>query len=216
MVLGSCSTAASCSAGWSTRERTPAAFDRRSKALGGHRLGSFSYHTGPSEPQLRDEQRTGYARGVAIVHPPNNLPRCAVLLSVSCSSALSGVPLVTSLEFCYIGTYARGIVNRGTRRSVRDRRDSALRSSTLRLRTCHQYTHSLHVGGARDTDTHDTKHRQTHALLQVATRYADTACIASCTLTVERRGESRAREPWSVLGSAFREGPAAHGEEDHE
>jgi hypothetical protein len=121
------------------------------------------------------------------------------------------------LSSSVIGTYARGIVNRGTRRSVRVRRDSALRSSTLRLRTCHQYTHSLHVGeSARDTDTHDTKHRQTYALLQVATRYADTACIASCTLTVERRGESRAREPWSVLGSAFREGPAAHGEEDHE
>ena len=134
----------------------------RQEVEGGHRLGSFSYHTGPSEPQLTSSGRATHAEWLSV------------------------------------------------------RRDSALRSSTLRLRTCHQYTHSLHVGGARDTDTHDTKHRQTYALLQVATRYADTACIASCTLAVERRGESRAREPWSVLGSAFREGPAAHGEEDHE
>ena len=40
----------------------------RKEVEGGHRLGSFSYHTGPSEPQLtRLEQRTGYALGVAIV-----------------------------------------------------------------------------------------------------------------------------------------------------
>ena len=190
----------------------------RQEVEGGHRLGSFSYHTGPSEPQLTSSGRATHAEWLSSTHQTT----CHGVQCFSLSHALqlSGVFLSSRLLSSVIGTYACGIVNRGTRRSVRVRRDSALRSSTLRIRTCHQYTHSLpcslHVGGARDTDTHDTKHRQTHALLQVATRYADTECIASCTLAVERRGESRAREPWSVLGSAFREGPAAHGEEDHE
>ena len=50
MALGSCSTAASCSR--LVDENGPGDPLLRQEVEGGHRLGSFSYHTGPSEPQL--------------------------------------------------------------------------------------------------------------------------------------------------------------------
>jgi len=64
MALGSRSTAAAAAAaaGWLVATRTDPLL--RQEVEGGHRLGSFSYHTGPSE-LITDEQaqqRTGHVR----------------------------------------------------------------------------------------------------------------------------------------------------------
>ena len=70
MALGSCSTAASCSR--LVDENGPAS------STGGRGQAS-TWQLQLSHWAVRastDEQRTGYALGVAIVHPPSKMPRC--------------------------------------------------------------------------------------------------------------------------------------------
>ena len=54
-------------AGWCRRELTRS-FDRRSRAGIVHRLGSFSYHIGPSEPQLTSSGRATRAEWLSSTH----------------------------------------------------------------------------------------------------------------------------------------------------
>jgi hypothetical protein len=71
MALGSCSTDASCSR--LVDEHGPA------PSTGGRGRAS-TWQLQLSHRPVRastDEQRTGYARGVAIVHQPNKMRRCA-------------------------------------------------------------------------------------------------------------------------------------------
>ena len=75
MALGSCSTAASCSR----------LVDENGLASStGGRGRASTWQLQLSHRAVRastDEKRTGYAPGVAIVHPPNKMPRCEDLES---------------------------------------------------------------------------------------------------------------------------------------
>ena len=75
MALGSCSTAASCSR--LVDENGPA--PSRQEVEGGHRLGSFSYHTGSSEPRttLPAAQPTTSVDPVGVVFCAVDLTGCA-------------------------------------------------------------------------------------------------------------------------------------------
>jgi hypothetical protein len=80
---GSCSARLPPAAQQAGRRERSRFFDRRSRAgidLAATLQLQLSYRAARAST---DEQRTGYARGVAIVHPPRKMPRCALFTSGS-------------------------------------------------------------------------------------------------------------------------------------